>query len=164
VSAKENQEGGSGESHEERVNRELIELLNELRVALPGVQTLFAFLLIVPFSNNWNSTSDFERDVYVFAMLATALSALLLIAPSAHHRMQFREGDKENLLKVGNRCALAGIAVLAAAMTAVLFLIVEVVLGGSWAVTLGAIAAVTFALVWFGVPLRRKMLRRRRAL
>jgi hypothetical protein len=163
VSTQEKHEGGSGESHDQRVNRELIELLNELRVALPGVQTLFAFLLVVPFSNNWNSTSDFERDVYIVAILATALSALLLIAPSAHHRVEFREGDKETILKIGNRCAVAGIAVLAVAMTAVLFLIVEVVLGGSWAVSLAVIAAFAFALVWFAIPLRQRMRRLRSA-
>jgi hypothetical protein len=151
-----------GESHKQRIDRELIELLNELRVALPGVQTLFAFLLVVPFSNGWNRTSDFERDVYVLAVLATTLSTLLLIAPSAQHRLEFREGDKEALLRISNRCAIAGIAVLAVAMTAVLFLIVEVVLGGSWAEVLAALAALAFAVVWFGIPLLRRMRRNAR--
>ncbi len=81
------------------------------------MQTLFAFLLIVPFSNRWNETTEFQRDVYVVAVLAAAISALLLIAPSAQHRILFREGDKEHLLKIGNRCAVAGLAVLAVAMT-----------------------------------------------
>ena len=150
------------ETNDERIDRELIEFLNELRVALPGVQTLFAFLLIVTFSNGWKDTTDFQRDVYVVAVLATALSTLLLIAPSSQHRLLFRAGDKEHLLLVGNRCAIAGIASLAVAMTAVLFLIVEVVLGGSWAGVIGAIAAGSFAIVWFGYPLvRRARLRSR---
>jgi hypothetical protein len=152
----------SGESHKQRIDRELIELLNELRVALPGVQTLFAFLLVVPFSNGWSRTSDFERDVYVVAVLATTLSTLLLIAPSAQHRLEFREGDKEALLRISNRCAIAGIAFLAVAMTTVLFLIVEVVLGGGWAELLAALAALAFAVVWFGIPLLRRMRRNAR--
>ncbi len=154
-------EADSGESHKERVDRELIELLNELRVALPGVQTLFAFLLIVPFTEGWNDTTAFERDIYIVGMLATALSTLLLIAPSAHHRLEFREGDKDRMLRTGNRCAVAGIAVLAFAMTAVMFLIVEVVLGSSWAVVVGGVATLAFAAVWFVVPLGRRLRRSR---
>jgi hypothetical protein len=161
VSAPAKHQGGSEESQKARVDRELIELLNELRVALPGVQTLFAFLLIVPFSNGWKETTDFERDVYIVAVLATALSALLLIAPSAQHRLEFRAVDKEALLRISNQCAVAGIAVLAVAMTTVLFLLVEVVLGGSWAVVIGAAAAGAFAVVWFAVPLLRGVRRRR---
>lgn len=149
-------EGDSEESHKERVDRELIELLNELRVALPGVQTLFAFLLIVPFSNGWKQTTDFERAVYIVAVLATALSALLLMAPSAQHRLDFRAGDKEALLEISNQCAVAGIAVLAVAMTIVLFLLIELVLGTRWAAAIGAAAAAAFAVVWFLVPLRRR--------
>jgi O-antigen/teichoic acid export membrane protein len=151
-----------GETDEQRNDRELIEFLNELRVALPGVQTLFAFLLVVPFSNGWSDTTDFQRDVYIVAVLATALSAIMLIAPSSQHRLLFRAGDKENLLRVGNQCAIAGIAALAVAMTAVIFLIVEVVLGDTWAAVIGAVAAGAFALLWFGYPLmRRERLRRR---
>ena len=144
------------ETDDERIDRELIEFLNELRVALPGVQTLFAFLLIVPFSNGWDDTTDSQRDVYIVAVLATALSTLLLIAPSSQHRLLFRAGDKEHLLLVGNRCAIAGIAALAVAMTAVVFLIVEVVLGRSWAAVVAAVATGAFAILWFGYPLARR--------
>jgi hypothetical protein len=158
----EKREDRSGESHAQRVDRELIEFLNELRVALPGVQTLFAFLLIVPFSNRWDRTTEFQRDVYIVAVLATALSTLLLIAPSAQHRLLFREGDKEHLLKLGNRCAVSGVAALAVAMTMVLYLIVEIVLGGGWGAVVAAAAAGSFAWVWFAVPLVRRSTRRRR--
>lgn len=144
------------ESEKERVDRELIELLNELRVALPGVQVLFAFLLIVPFSNGWQQTTDFQRDVYVFAVLATAVSTLLLIAPSAHHRLAFRAGDKEHLLKLANQLAIAGTAVLALAICAVIFLVVDVVLQRIWAIALGTLALAAFALVWFGMPIIRR--------
>ena len=151
------------ESHKQRIDRELIELLNELRVALPGVQTLFAFLLILPFSNGWKRTSELERDVYVFAVLATAVSTLLLIAPSAQHRLEFRAGDKEHLLRQANTLAVAGVAALAVAMSAVLFLIVDVVLSGDWAVAVAAVALTSFALMWFAVPLVRRARRRDRA-
>ena len=161
MSEPEKHEDRSEESQDQRVNRELIEFLNELRVALPGIQTLFAFLLIVPFSNRWNVTTDFQRDAYIVAVLATALSTLLLIAPSAHHRLLFREGDKEHMLQFGNRCAIAGVAMLAVAMTTVLYLIVAVVLGGNWAAAIAAAAAGAFAWVWFAVPLLRKARRSR---
>ena len=94
--------GGQGsrsdEDQSERINRELIELLNELRVALPGVQVLFAFLLTVPFSQGFVETTQFQRDLLFGVLVATAISAALLIAPSAWHRLRFRQKDKELLL------------------------------------------------------------------
>ena len=144
------------ESEKERVDRELIELLNELRVALPGVQVLFGFLLIVPFSNGWKHTTDFQRDVYVFAVLATALSTLLLIAPSAHHRLEFRAGDKQYLLKLANQLAIAGVAVLALAMSAAIFLVVDVVLQRNWATAVAAVTVAAFTVAWFGIPIWRR--------
>ena len=92
------QSGDGEETHSQRVNRELIELLNELRVALPGVQVLFAFLLAVPFAQGFAQTNDFQRDLFFGTLLATAISTALLIAPSAYHRMNFRERDKERML------------------------------------------------------------------
>lgn len=146
----------AGESEKERVDRELIELLNELRVALPGVQVLFGFLLIVPFSNGWKQTSDFQRDVYVFDVLATALSTLLLIAPSAHHRLQFRAGDKQYLLALANRFAIAGVAVLALAMSAAVFLVVDVVLQRDWSTAVATVTVGAFTVAWFGIPIWRR--------
>ena len=87
------------ETHEERVNRELIELLNELRVALPGVQVLFAFLLAVPFSQRFEQTTDLQRDTFMVALLSTLAGSVFLIAPSAYHRIRFRDRDKEALLR-----------------------------------------------------------------
>jgi hypothetical protein len=114
------QSSGDDESHSERVNRELIELLNELRVALPGVQVLFAFLLAVPFAQGFTTTTDFQRDLFFGTLLATAISSALLIAPSAYHRINFREKDKERMLLTSNAliygpavpviCAIAGVA------------------------------------------------------
>src|SRR3954467_9551276 len=91
--------GSHGESRSERINRELIELLNELRVALPGVQFLFAFLLVVPFQQRGAQTTDFQKDACFVPLGAPAVATALLIAPAAQHRVLFRQHDKERLLK-----------------------------------------------------------------
>src|ERR1700751_1579847 len=107
------------ESGEERRNRELIELLNELRVALPGVQVLFAFLLAVPFANGFPKLGELYRHVFFVAFIATALSTVCLIAPSSYHRLRWRDHDKERMLVVSNWLTIAGLALLAVAITAV---------------------------------------------
>src|SRR5437763_16905577 len=89
------------ETPKERADRELIELLNELRVVLPGVTVLLAFLLAVPFANGWTRVTEFQRDVFVVAFLATAVSVAILTAPSSYHRLRFRQGNKRPLLGVG---------------------------------------------------------------
>ena len=145
------------EDEKERVDRELIELLNELRVALPGIQVLFAFLLIVPFSNGFPKMTAVERDVYFVAFLCATLAALLLIAPSAHHRLRFRAKDKERLVLRANRLAIVGLGFLAAAMSAVVFVITDVIFEEPWAALVSALAAVSFAWVWYVVPLSRRL-------
>src|SRR6476659_11026750 len=100
--------GSVPEDPAERVDRELIELLNELRVALPGVQVLFAVLLTIPFTQRFDTLGAGYRRVYFAAVITTTISSALLIAPSAHHRMRFRHGSKEQILKVANTLALAG--------------------------------------------------------
>src|SRR4029079_17490593 len=97
------------ESKDESLDRELIECLNELRVALPGVQVLFAFLLGVPFTQRFSEVSDLQKDVYFLTFLCTAVATALLIAPSAYHRLEWRQGDKGYLLVISNRLAIAGI-------------------------------------------------------
>src|SRR5688500_8249984 len=106
-----------GETRQERINRELIELLNELRVALPGVQFLFAFLLIVPFQETVDRLTDFQQDVYFVALLSAAVATALLIAPAAQHRVLFRQKEKEALLRRSHRSAFAGLLVLALAIS-----------------------------------------------
>ena len=142
------------------LNRELIELLNELRVALPGVQVLFAFLLIVPFSNGWRRVTEAQRDVYFAAFLCAAASSALLIAPSAYHRLRWREGDKEHLLVTANRLAIAGTVFLAAGMAATVYLITDVLFSATWAVVVTAIAAAMFVGLWFGLALAREARKR----
>jgi hypothetical protein len=147
----------SNEDKSERLNRELIELLNELRVALPGVQVLFAFLLIVPFSQGFQRMTELQRDVYFASVLTTALSTLLLIAPSSMHRIEWRQRDKEALLQMSNALAIAGLIFLALGMTTVLFLITDVLFSGVAIALVTGIAAGLFALVWFVVPLVRRL-------
>ncbi len=98
----------TAEDRNEKLNRELIELLNELRVAIPGVQVLFAFLLVVPFSPGFSSVSTLQRYVYFATMLCTAVSGVLLLAPSSHHRLLWRRDQREERLKMGNRLAVGG--------------------------------------------------------
>jgi hypothetical protein len=141
------------ESEEERHNRELIELLNELRVALPGVQVLFAFLLAVPFANGFPKLSALDRDIFFVAFIATALSTVLLIAPSSYHRLRWRQHDKERMLIISNALTIAGLFLLAVAITAAVFVITDFLFHHAWAATFTAIVAATFLLLWYGLPL-----------
>jgi predicted neutral ceramidase superfamily lipid hydrolase len=144
------------ETHEERINRELIELLNELRVALPGVQVLFAFLLAVPFSQRFEQTTDLQRSTYMVALLSTLAGSVFLIAPSAYHRIRFRDRDKETLLRISNVFAIVGMVFLAVGMTSVVFLVTDVIFKGGVTAVVTTFAAGLFALVWFVLPLARK--------
>ncbi|MDQ3889177.1 MAG: DUF6328 family protein [Actinomycetota bacterium] len=146
-----------GEDDEERLNRELIELLNELRVALPGIQVLFAFLLIVPFSQGWRSVTNVERDVYFAAVMCTTIATVLMIAPTALHRIQWRVRDKEWMLAASNRFAIVGTAFLALATVAVVFLITDVLFAGWTAGFTTAATAVLVAALWFVLPLARRL-------
>ena len=144
------------ETHEERVNRELIELLNELRVALPGVQVLFAFLLAVPFSQRFAQTTDLQRDTFMVALLSTLAGSVFLIAPSAYHRIRFRDRDKEALLQISNVFAIVGMVFLAIGMTSVVFLVTDMIFKGPVTAVVTSVTAGLFALVWFVLPLARK--------
>ncbi len=145
-----------GESHEERVNRELIELLNELRVALPGVQVLFAFLLAVPFAQRFEDVTDLQKDAYMVSLLCTLAGSVFLIAPAAHHRIRFRDPDKESILKLANIFAIVGIVFLALGMSAVVFLVTDLLFKGVVTAVVTALAAALFVSVWFVPPLVRR--------
>jgi hypothetical protein len=142
-----------GETDKQRVDRELIELLNELRVALPGVQVLFAFLLTIPFSRGWEQTSQLEHDLFFLALLSAVASTVLLMAPSAYHRILFRTKSKERLLFHANRLALAGLASLAVSLGASLYLVAEYVFGSVAAAIVTGIGGGLVALLWCAVPL-----------
>jgi predicted membrane channel-forming protein YqfA (hemolysin III family) len=140
-----------------RLDRELIELLNELRVALPGVQVLFAFLLAVPFTERFERLTQVQRDVFFAVFLSTAIATALLIAPSAYHRLRWRERAKEQMLRTSNRLAIAGTIFLAAAIVGVVYLVTDLLFGlaATLVATLGA--GVMFAWLWYGLPLVRRL-------
>jgi len=145
------------ETKEERLNRELEELVQELRLALPGVQILFAFLLIVPFNNRFAQTDAFQRDVWFAALLLALAAVACLIAPTAYHRLRFREDDKERLVTTGTRLAIAGLACLASSLTASTFFVTGFVFGDAGAAAVTALVAVVIGWLWFGLPLTRKL-------
>ena len=140
-----------------RLDRELMELLNELRVALPGIQVLFAFLFTVPFTQRFKDLSDLQRTTYFIAFLAAAAATVLLIAPSANHRIRWRERDKESLLRRANVMTIAGLAVLAVAMTAATFLVTDLLYEVPAASITAAGLAGAFAIAWYVLPLSRKV-------
>jgi hypothetical protein len=140
------------ETKKERVDRELIELLNELRVALPGVQVLFAFLLTLPFTTGWPKLGGSGRVMYFVALMLAAVASGFLIAPSAHHRLQFRQRDKEQLVLWGNRMALYGLVSLALAIAASIALIADFIYGEVVGLTVAGAVLLFLAVLWFGVP------------
>jgi cation transport ATPase len=143
------------EDEKQRHDRELIELLNELRVALPGVQVLFAFLLIVPFSQRFSTVTPLQRYAYFATLLCAAVSAVLLIAPSSHHRLLWRQRAKEETLVAANRLTIGGLTFLALAMIGAIFVITDV-LFGSIAATVAAVGlGAAFVWFWYGQPLLR---------
>jgi len=146
----------SDESKEEQLDRELIELLNELRVALPGVQVLFAFLLGVPFTQRFGEATDLQKDVYFLTFLCTAVATALLIAPSAYHRLDWRRGDKEHLLVVSNRLAISGTAFLALAISGAVFVVTDMLFEPTSAAVVAAATAAFFGWFWYGLPLLRR--------
>jgi hypothetical protein len=148
---------GRDESEDERLDRNLAELLQELRVALPGVQVLFAFLLAVPFQQNFTKITPFQEKVYFATLLCTAMSAALLISPTAYHRLTFHLQQKRELVHVSNRLSIAGLALLALAMTGAIVLITDVLFGPVATAAFGTAAAATFVLLWGALPLRRRL-------
>ena len=145
-----------GETKDEQENRELIELLNELRVVLPGVQVLFAFLLTVPFTSKFDSIDNIETATYLVAFFTTAITSVLLMTPTTFHRIRFRQGDKEALLQMATRFTVAGMASLSVAMVSVIWLVSELVLTQPIANVIAAISAVVILGLWFAIPLWRR--------
>jgi Family of unknown function (DUF6328) len=148
---------GRDETPEERADRNLGELLQELRVALPGVQILFAFLLTVPFSQGFTRLDDFQRDLYFAVLLATAVSTALLIAPSANHRLLFRMRDKENLVQVSNRLTIAGLLVLMLALIGAILLVADILFKSPAPALFAAGIAVVFIVAWIVMPVVRRV-------
>ncbi len=147
-------ETGRVETESQRLDRNTLELMAELRVALPGVQVLFAFLLIVPFTNRFEEVSPFLESIYLLTLLCTAAASAFLIAPSVHHRLRFRRQEKEQIVVVGNRLAIVGLGLLAVAMTGAVGLITGFLFPAVAAVVCTVAAAAMFTTLWYGVPQR----------
>ena len=140
----------------ERCDRNLAELLQEVRVAQTGVQVLFGFLLTVPFSTQFDQVTATERAVYFVTLLLAGAATMLLIAPTSHHRLLFRCGDKERLVLIANRYAIAGLVAVAATMVGAVLLVSLLVIGSTGASLAAAAAAAGCAWCWYLQPLRRR--------
>ena len=148
-----------GESEDERRDRNLADLMQELRVAFPGVQILLAFLLVVPFQSGWPDVTETQKVVYFATLLLTAGSSVCFIAPTARHRIRFRDQDLEWVIRGSNRLMIAGLIGLAAAMTCGLLLITMVVFSSLAAIIVAGLAALAIGASWFGVPMVRDLRR-----
>ena len=145
-----------GETGAERADRNVIELLNELRVVGLGVQVLFGFLLTIPFASRFTKLNQAQRDIYLATVLLAVLSTALLVAPVAYHRLLFRRHEKESLVRVTNVLAIAGLVTVGLAVSCAVLLVVSFVAPGAPTVVITAIAVVAFAGLWFALPLSRR--------
>jgi hypothetical protein len=148
---------GRDETEEERLDRNLAELLQELRVALPGVQVLFAFLLAVPFQQGFEKITSFQKGAYFGTLICTAISAVMLISPTAYHRLTFRYQQKRKLVFYANRFSIIGLGFLALAMTGAIMLITDVLFGAVATVLMTVATILVFGLFWFGLPLQQRL-------
>ena len=149
-------DAGHAAAGDEHIRRALTELTGELRLALPGVQVLFAFLLILPFTERFNAvTGHLEKTVYFIAFIASTLAAVFLIAPGALHRLYHRlddPGGLDSLLRLANWFAILGTASLSIGMTAVVFFVTDVLYQQLTAALVSAGLAALMASLWFGLP------------
>jgi hypothetical protein len=142
---------------ERKRDRQMIELLNELRVALPGVQILFAFLLTVPFSVRFDKLTGFQRDVYYITLMATLVSTACLIAPSAAHRVRFHKGERPWIVESAHRMMLGGLGALVVALTGSVLLITDVLFTGARVWIYTGLVALLLVGMWFIRPLLRAL-------
>lgn len=147
---------GRDESEEERLDRNLEELLQGLRVAITGVQVLFAFLLVLPFQSGFPDVTEFQEKVYFGTLLCTALASALLIAPSARHRMRFRQGDKAYVVFSATSLTIAGLVFLALAMVGAILLVSDYLFGVLTTILATAVVAAALLWTWFASPLMRQ--------
>jgi MFS family permease len=140
------------ESTDERLDRELGELLQELRVAMPGVQVLLAFLLVAPLNQRFPQLQDSGQIGWVISLIGAVLASILLIAPSAYHRLRWRQGDKERLLRRANVMVLLGLFFIAVAINVALYVIVQFIFGTAAGITLAVITGLLSLFVWYALP------------
>ena len=147
---------GRNETHLERCDRNLAELLQEVRVVQTGVQVLFAFLLTAPLAPRFPELSQFQELTYFTTLLAAGGAAILLIAPTAHHRILFRLGDKEHLVRVANRFTIAGLAAVGMSMVGAMLFVTGVLFGQTAALAAGVLSAVGAVTLWGVLPVARR--------
>ncbi|XVQ10315.1 DUF6328 family protein [Spirillospora sp. CA-255316] len=151
------------ETEHERLDRQLMELLQGFRVAVTGVQVLFAFLLTVPFAPGFDDVDDDGRYMFYVALFAAALASICFIAPVTQHRILFRLNQKPLLIRRANRFGILGAIALAVAITAATALIVNTLVSDSAAILVGAVVVVLCAWAWFVQPLLTRRAARRAA-
>ena len=144
------------ESEADRLDRNLGELLQELRVAGLGVQVLFGFLLSLPFTNRFTHLSPGQRNLYLGTIVLAAVATALLLGPVAYHRLVFRQGQKERLVRAANIMAIAGLATVGLAVSAAVLLVTGYVASALPAALITAFVAGVFGLLWFAFPLARR--------
>jgi hypothetical protein len=147
------------EEEQERLDRQLSELLNEVRVAMPGVQVLFAFLLAVPFQQRFESVSPFQRDVYFVTLLAAATATAFFIAPTAYHRIAFQEGERKRIIQIGSRQVICGLVALAIAMNGAVLLVTDFLFHAPTVIATMVCVASLFIWLWFGIGVWRRVRR-----
>lgn len=145
-------EGRASEPEWQRLNRELSELTMEIRITLPAVMVLFSFMLILPFADRFSELQGWEETAYYLTFLSTAVAAVLLIAPSIHHRLRFRQGEKEQLLRVANNLTIAGSVLLALAIGGAVFLVSDILFGIGIGILIGLGGLALVGIVWFVIP------------
>jgi Family of unknown function (DUF6328) len=148
--------GNDEETKRQQLNRELLELLNELRVALAGVTVLFAFLLTLPFSSRFESLEPLQENTLIFAFFAAASAIVTLVMPTAFHRIRWRHGDKEALLQMSNRLAVIGMVCLSIALTSVVLLFTELFFSDPVAIGITVLFAAILVGLWFIFPIVRR--------
>jgi cation transport ATPase len=150
------EEPDRSQEEQERLNRQMTELLNELRVAMPGVQVLFGFLLAVPFQQRFDTVTAFQRDVYFVTLIAAAVATAFLIAPSAYHRIAFQQHDKPRIIKVGTVQFVCGLVALAIAMNGAVLLVTDFIFKEATVIVTVAAIGSLFTWLWFGIGLWRR--------
>ena len=154
---------GRDETEPERNDRNLVELLQEVRVVQTGVQILFGFLLTIAFQPKFEKLSSFQKGVYLGTLVAAATTLIMLTAPTSWHRILFRQGDKEHLVEIANRFTVLGLAAMGFTMIGVVLLLSDLAFPSWLAALVTALAVIACSVLWYVMPLRRReALRRRR--
>lgn len=150
-------EARTGESKDERLAREHEELFHELRSIIPGVQVQFAFLLTVVFTQRFATLNEFQRDVYYATFLLAAASLVLLFAPAAFHRVQFRQRDKEVMLRAANVEVIGGLVLISLSLAGTVLLITDLMFPTELAIAVSVVALAAASLLWWAFPVARRL-------